>query len=218
MLHSTTGSPKPSSRARWRVGDPVVDRRNVTWTTSKSGRPCLCQNCSRWPPAEKTGRESVLNRLSCPPPPNSHPQSRRPKRRRNWTELCRILQSRAVRKRPGLRNVIERARIRTFICHKTLGVTRHSNYNFCQPFKRWSCCIQTWVIYSPLLSLQNKSIGFVIHFVHADLTLLSFSSCDLICSYCMHYEEIMSENHSFGTLRSAHKNPFVNRQPYDSTI
>ena len=28
---------------------------------------CPCQNCSLRPPAEKTGRESLLNRTSCPP-------------------------------------------------------------------------------------------------------------------------------------------------------
>ena len=33
----------------------------------KSGHPCLCQNCLRWSPAEKTGRGSQPNRPSCPP-------------------------------------------------------------------------------------------------------------------------------------------------------
>ena len=34
---------------------------------SKSGLPCPCQNCLQWPSALKTGRGSLLNRLSCPP-------------------------------------------------------------------------------------------------------------------------------------------------------
>ena len=36
-------------------------------TTSKNGHPCPCQNCSQWPPAEKPGEGSLLNRPSCPP-------------------------------------------------------------------------------------------------------------------------------------------------------
>ena len=28
--------------------------------------PAHCQNCAQWPPAENTGRESLLKRLSCP--------------------------------------------------------------------------------------------------------------------------------------------------------
>ena len=36
-------------------------------TTSKNGHSCPCQNCSQGPPAVKSGRESLLNRLSCPP-------------------------------------------------------------------------------------------------------------------------------------------------------
>ena len=32
------------------------------WTTSKSGHPCPCQNCSQKPHAEKTGKGSLLNR------------------------------------------------------------------------------------------------------------------------------------------------------------
>ena len=27
---------------------------------------CQCQNCSQWPPGEKTGKGSMLNRTSCP--------------------------------------------------------------------------------------------------------------------------------------------------------
>ena len=67
MSHATTASPKPSFRAPWRVGYAVVGRGNAGWTTSKSGHPCPCQSCSQEPPAEKTGRGSLLNRPSCPP-------------------------------------------------------------------------------------------------------------------------------------------------------
>ena len=67
MSHATTASPEPSFRAPWRVGDAVVGRGNAGWTTSKSGHICPCQNCSQGPSAEKTGRGSLLNRLSCPP-------------------------------------------------------------------------------------------------------------------------------------------------------
>ena len=62
-----TASPKPSFRAPRRVGDAVVGRGNAAWTTSKSGHICPCQNSSRGHSAEKTGRGSPLNRLSCPP-------------------------------------------------------------------------------------------------------------------------------------------------------
>ena len=51
--------------------DAVVGRGSAGWTTSKNGQLSPCQNCSQWPPAEKTGRESLLNRLSCPSPPSS---------------------------------------------------------------------------------------------------------------------------------------------------
>ena len=65
MSHATTASPKPSSRAPGRVGGAVVDRGNAGWTTSKNGHICPCQSCSQRPPAEKTGRRSLLNRPSC---------------------------------------------------------------------------------------------------------------------------------------------------------
>ena len=67
MSHATTASPKPSFRAPWGVGDPVVGRGSAGWTTSKSEHPCPCQNCSQESPAEKTGRRSLLNRPSCRP-------------------------------------------------------------------------------------------------------------------------------------------------------
>ena len=63
MSQATTASPEPSFWACWRVGG----RGNAGWTSSKSGHPCLCQNCSQWPPSEKTGRGSELNRPSCAP-------------------------------------------------------------------------------------------------------------------------------------------------------
>ena len=67
MSHATTASPKPSFRAPWRVGDAVVGRENAGWTTSKSEHPCPCQSWPQGPPAEKTGRGSLLNRPSCSP-------------------------------------------------------------------------------------------------------------------------------------------------------
>ena len=67
MSHPTTASPKRSFGAPWRVGNDVVGRGNAGWTTSKSGHPCRSQNCSQGPPAEKTGRGSLMNRPSCPP-------------------------------------------------------------------------------------------------------------------------------------------------------
>ena len=61
-----TASPKPSIRAPWWVGNAVVGRGNSGWTMSKNGHPCLCQNSSEWPSAEKSGRGSVLNHPLCP--------------------------------------------------------------------------------------------------------------------------------------------------------
>ena len=74
----------PSFRASWKEGDAVVDRGNAGWTTSKGGRPCLCQNCLQWPPAETnwkriSAESSVMS---------AHPHFRRPDRQRterNWT-------------------------------------------------------------------------------------------------------------------------------------
>ena len=65
-LHATTVSSKPSFRAPWRVGNAVVGGSNAGLTTSKSGHPCPCQNCTQGPPAEKTGEGSLVNRSSCP--------------------------------------------------------------------------------------------------------------------------------------------------------
>ena len=65
--HATTASPKPSFKAIWRVGGAVVSRQNARRTTSKSGHPCQCQNCSWWPLAEKAGSGSLLNCPSSPP-------------------------------------------------------------------------------------------------------------------------------------------------------
>ena len=61
MSHATTVSPKPSFKAFWMVGDAMVSRGNAGWTASKSGHPCQFKNCSKEPPAEKTGRGSLLN-------------------------------------------------------------------------------------------------------------------------------------------------------------
>ena len=76
MSHATTASPKPSFRIPWRVGSAVVGRGNAGWTTSKSAHPCPSKNCSQGPPAEKTGRGSLLN---CPSCASDDP--------RDWTEL-----------------------------------------------------------------------------------------------------------------------------------
>ena len=48
-------------RAPLKVGEAVVGRENAGWTTSKREHPCPCQNCSQWPPGERTGRGSLLN-------------------------------------------------------------------------------------------------------------------------------------------------------------
>ena len=85
MLHAMAALPKPPLRAPCRVGDTKVSRGNAGWTTSKSGHPCLCQNCSQWP-AEKIGRGSWLNRPSSLPPDN--PISQRTEL--NWTGVVSI--------------------------------------------------------------------------------------------------------------------------------
>ena len=46
MSHAVTTSPKPSFQESWRAGDTVVSIGNAGWTTSKSGHPCVRQNCS----------------------------------------------------------------------------------------------------------------------------------------------------------------------------
>ena len=50
-------------------GRRSVGRGNAGWTTSKSGHSCPCQNCPQGPPAEKTGRGSLLNRPHVPDDP-----------------------------------------------------------------------------------------------------------------------------------------------------
>ena len=67
MSHLMIACPKPSFTAPCMVDDAVVSRGNAEWTTSKSGHPCPCQNCSQRPPTEKTGREFLLNHPSCSP-------------------------------------------------------------------------------------------------------------------------------------------------------
>ena len=60
MSQVKTASPKPFFRAPWRVGDAMVGRGNAGWTTSKSGHPSPCQNCSQGPPAGKKNPEEDL--------------------------------------------------------------------------------------------------------------------------------------------------------------
>ena len=67
MSHAATASPNPPFRAPWRVGSIMVGRGNAGWMTSKSGHLHPCRNCSQGPPAEKTGRGSLLNHPPCPP-------------------------------------------------------------------------------------------------------------------------------------------------------
>ena len=50
----------------WVTAHAMAGRQNAGWTTSKSGHPCQCQNCSQGPPAEETGRRSLLNHPPCP--------------------------------------------------------------------------------------------------------------------------------------------------------
>ena len=69
MPRDTTVFPKPSLRAPLRVGNFVVDRRNAGWTTSKSGGPCPCQNCSRCPPPEDWEGSSAESSLMSPNDP-----------------------------------------------------------------------------------------------------------------------------------------------------
>ena len=77
-------------RASWRVDVVVVGRGNAGWTMSKSGHPCPCQNCSRWPTAQKTER---LRQDVCwivphaPPPPRTTKSVKEPK----WTAQPRRL-------------------------------------------------------------------------------------------------------------------------------
>ena len=85
ISHATTAFPKQSFRAPWRVGDTVVGRGDAGWTTSKSGHICPSQNYSQGPPAEKTGRGSLLNCPSCPPE-NLVGQGTE----LNWTQLSHI--------------------------------------------------------------------------------------------------------------------------------
>ena len=70
-----TASPKPSFRAPC----TVVSRGNAGWTASKSGHPCLCQNCSHGPPAENNWKR-ISAELTLMYPQWSN-QSR------DWTEL-----------------------------------------------------------------------------------------------------------------------------------
>ena len=79
MSFAMTVSPRPTFRAPCRVDDIVVGRGNAGWTTSKSGHPCLCQNCSCKPSAEKDWKRISAELF--------HMSPRRPDRSRDWTEL-----------------------------------------------------------------------------------------------------------------------------------
>ena len=71
VSHATIASPKPSSGHLGGRATPLVGRGNAGWLTSISGHSGPGQICSQWPPAEKTGKASLLNRPSCSPPPPS---------------------------------------------------------------------------------------------------------------------------------------------------
>ena len=67
MCHATIACPKPSFREPLRMVDAVVGGGSVGWTTRKSGHPCpYARTSHKGPPAEKTGKGSLLNRPSCP--------------------------------------------------------------------------------------------------------------------------------------------------------
>ena len=59
-------------------GGSCCQRGKWGWTAPKSRHPCPCQDCSQGPPAERTGRGSLLNGPSYPP--NDDPAG-------HWTEL-----------------------------------------------------------------------------------------------------------------------------------
>ena len=67
MSHATTASPKPSFKALWKLGDPWSAEEMLDEQYQRMNIPCPCQNCSQWPPAEKTGRGFLLNHPSCTP-------------------------------------------------------------------------------------------------------------------------------------------------------
>ena len=66
MSHAMTASPNPFFRAPWRVGDAMVGRGNVGWTTSKSEQPFSMPELLTLASCRKTGRGSLLNHLSYP--------------------------------------------------------------------------------------------------------------------------------------------------------
>ena len=111
MSHATKAFPKPSFRVPWRacpmprkpfqnhpsgyvgghgwhrhrvynIDDPRKRGKSHHTTTSQSGHPCQCQNCSQWPSAGNTGRRSLLNRPLCLPDDPIGQGSDL-----NWTEL-----------------------------------------------------------------------------------------------------------------------------------
>ena len=85
ISHATTASQKTFLRAPWRVGVAVVGRGNAGGTTSKRGHSYPYQNCSQGPPAEKTGRGSLLNHPSCSPDDPIHQGTEL-----KWTELTML--------------------------------------------------------------------------------------------------------------------------------
>ena len=76
IKNSLNGDPR-------RVGNTGRQRKRWMDNIKVCGHPCPCQNCLQGPPAGKTGRGSLLNRPSCPPPPSGG----QPNRSRDWTEL-----------------------------------------------------------------------------------------------------------------------------------
>ena len=82
MSRDTTASSKPFFMALSRMGDVEVSRGNSGRTRSKSGLPCSYRNCLRKPPAEKSGRGSLLNR---PSSPSDDPTGQRTEL--NWIEF-----------------------------------------------------------------------------------------------------------------------------------
>ena len=81
--HSTTASPKPSSRAPWRLDDAVVSRGSAGWTTWKSGHSCPCQNCL----LTKASCRKEWKRISAKSSVMSPQRSSQSRDWTDWTEL-----------------------------------------------------------------------------------------------------------------------------------
>ena len=65
--HVSTASPKPSFRARWKVGDAVVSRGNAGWTHQRVNIPAHASTAHKGRLQKKAGRGSLLDRPSCSP-------------------------------------------------------------------------------------------------------------------------------------------------------